>query len=199
MIAAAEQPDDRKPGGDRRKPTAGPDTPEVPPPSVRYAELPTLADGRIRSNAIRLTKLAEAGSLAADSLLKVQDWIKKILNGKKRPSLRELDRIGRLQAIIATLPDKEQTPQQHLHLHGGGAAGGSTGAIDEQGNPIPPQALIEDAEYIEFIAGRSAPDHVQPGGVGGVGDGWKMGSLSAPSVTKPPANGSGGGSAEGSR
>ena len=105
-----------------------------------------------------------------------------------RSGEKDRDRVAAAQAIakLDAINVKEKRPvSQHVHFHGDGAA-------------RQPGSVVDDAEYIEFVAGRDAPDNVQPGSARSVGNGWKMGSLSAPAITKPPTHGPGGGPVAGS-
>lgn len=204
MIAAAGQPDDRKPNDgqpddrtpeqkkeeekQRRKGRRPADDRDLPPDNViveSAASLPTLNEGRIRSNAKLLAKLTAAGEIAADRLPALLDQIQKLVTGKKRLSARDLAAVGKLQLAIATAAVSEQKPQQHLHLHGDSNCG-------PDGTILHPPQAVDDAEYIEFIAARNSPDHLQPGGDGSLGHGWKMGALSAPATSESPADRPGG-------
>lgn len=77
---------------------------------------------------------------------------------------------------------EKQTTHNHLHVHG--SLGRNGGQVD-------------DPDYIEFVAGRIASSHVEPGHAGVLGDVRAVEASPAPAAAQPTANGLGGPKANG--
>lgn len=82
-------------------------------------DLPALTNLRVRSDARRLTKMVEAGEVAAD---KLPDLIAKATDriNSTKATARDIAALGALILAIAKAPDNQTTEHKHLHLHGEG-------------------------------------------------------------------------------
>jgi hypothetical protein len=79
--------------------------------------LPSLTDLRVRSNANRLTKMVEAGEIAAEALATIVKKAKKRMT--ETCTDRDFAALSKLVVAIAQAPDKQGDTHNHLHMHQG--------------------------------------------------------------------------------